>query len=102
MAESAQHLSYIAQRGREGVHVLFDPELIRSTFIERKLLEDTASTGEGYRRVRRALEELAKLGSLTAQRRFITALPTTLQREVCYYYFEWLDHQADSSLRVWH
>lgn len=76
--------------GVEGVHPLFDEEMIRRAFAR---VDDGLLDGGGLWAAHEALRALARRGGLLAQRGYLRSLPASTVDVLVYLYFRHLDRR---------
>lgn len=93
---------FILSEGRKGNHLLFTPEMIRTTFSknQEQLLEVFQSRLDEINRV---LNETFMIKSFEEKSAYIKSLPEEIQSALVYGYFQLLEGQEqDTSDHVFH
>jgi hypothetical protein len=88
--QHVQHLGFIIHEGLKGRHILFDPEMIRSSLPRGERASHIAGK-EDRLAVKAALDILTELPNLSEKRAFVASLPDEIRDLLIYYYFQFLD-----------
>lgn len=84
---AVQSLGFIIHEGLQGRHLLFEPEMIRSSLSR----GGHRASKEARLAVKAALDILADLPDLSEKRVFVSSLPDEIRDLLIYFYFEFLD-----------
>ena len=86
---------FILDEGRKGHHLLFSPEMIRSTF-ERSTSDLMASFQSHIDEINDALNETFRLPTFEEKGRYIETLSPEIQSALVYGYFQLLEQPSEA------
>ena len=89
LAVNALHLTWLLERGRGGVHPLFDTHVIRRAVMNAPA--EMPEEDDMLPRLQRHIRDLAALPTLADQRAFILSLSDGVQDLMVLLYFRFLD-----------